>query len=158
MAIMKAPKLRSPILLVHGIFGFDQIRMAGLTLVNYFPGIPEMLRGGGNHVLIPTLSPTGGIANRAAQLKTFLDRVMPHEPVHILAHSMGGLDARYMISCLGMSHRVLTLTTMVTPPGGSPFADWGVSRFERILKPMFELLCVPTQGFYDLTEIGRAHI
>src|SRR5262245_29076854 len=112
---MKVARLRSPILLVHGILGFEKIRMAGVTLADYFPGIPEFLRAAGNHVIVPALSPTGGIADRAAQLKEFLDRAMPTEPVHILAHSMGGLDARYMISRLGMSERVLTLTTLGTP-------------------------------------------
>lgn len=148
---MKLPKLRSPILLVHGIFGFEKIRMAGVTLADYFPGIPESLRSPGNRVLVPALSPTGGIADRAAQLKAYLDRNLPNEPVHIFAHSMGGLDARYMISCLGMSQRVLTLTTLGTPHRGSPFADWAIGRFERILKPVLQLLCVPMQGFYDLT-------
>jgi triacylglycerol lipase len=150
-AAMNVPSLRSPIVLVHGILGFDEIRMAGLTVASYFPGIPEFLRGSGNHVLVPALSPTGGIADRAAQLRGYLDRHLPREPVHIFAHSMGGLDARYMISRLGMSRRVLSLTTLGTPHRGSPFADWGVSRFERILKPLLQMLYVPIQGFYDLT-------
>ena len=115
------------------------------------PTSPIACARAGNQVLIPTLSPTGGIADRAAQLKTYLDRVMPEEPVHVLAHSMGGLDARYLISRLGMSRRILTLTTLGTPHRGTPFADWGVSRFERLLKPIFRLLRVPAQGFYDLT-------
>ena len=148
---MTIPQLRSPILLLHGIFGFDQLRMGGLTLTDYFFGIPAALRRAGNHVMVPALSPTGGIADRAGQLRAYLDRHMPAEPVHIFAHSMGGLDARYLISRLGMSRRVLTLTTLGTPHRGSPFADWGVSRFERLLKPIFRLLRVPTQGFYDLT-------
>lgn len=147
---MKAPKLRAPIVLVHGIFGFTEIRMAGLKLANYFANIPGHLCGG-NHVLVPRLSATGAIAFRAAQLKAYLDRVLPNEPVHIFAHSMGGLDARYMISRLGMGCRVLTLTTLGTPHRGSPFADWALGRFERILKPLLQLLCVPVQGFYDLT-------
>src|SRR5262249_5187529 len=38
--------------------------------------------------------------------------------VHVFAHSMGGLDARYMISRLGMAKRVLSLTTIATPHRG----------------------------------------
>ena len=42
----------------------------------------------------------------AAELKRLLERESPHDPVHLLAHSMGGLDARYMISRLGMAAHV----------------------------------------------------
>jgi triacylglycerol lipase len=148
---MIVPKLRSPIVLVHGFFGFDRIRVGGWTLARYFPGIPEFLQSGDNRVLIPALSPTGGVADRAAQLKAFLDRECPAEPVHLLAHSMGGLDARYLVSRLGMGHRVLTVTSLGTPHRGTTFADWGISRFERLLKPVLDFFRVPTQGFYDLT-------
>src|SRR5262249_29282626 len=72
-------------------------------------------------------------------------------PVHILAHSMGGLDARYLISCLGMAPRVLSLTTIGTPHRGTPFADWGIRRLARVLKPFFDLFAIPKQAFYDLT-------
>jgi len=74
---MVIPTLRSPIVLVHGFFGFNHIRIAGLTLATYFPGITEMLQGAGNRVLIPALTPTAGVAERAAQLKAFLDRECP---------------------------------------------------------------------------------
>ncbi len=145
------PKLRSPIVLVHGLLGFDRIEVAGFTLSEYFPGILQGLQAAGNRVFVPRLSPTGGIADRAQQLKDFIDRVAPAEPVHLFAHSMGGLDARYMISCLGMGQRVLTLTTLGTPHRGTAFADWGISRLERLIKPIFDLVGVPTQAFYDLT-------
>ena len=84
---MIVPKLRVPIVLVHGLFGFDRIRVGPWTLVRYFPGIPEFLQASDNRVLIPSLSPTGGVAERAAQLKAFLDRESPSEPVHLFAHS-----------------------------------------------------------------------
>src|SRR5262249_9651714 len=136
---MIVPKLRSPIVLVHGIFGFDAIRMAGWTLANYFHDIPDYLRTAGNVVLQPALSPTRSVAERAAQLKAFLDRPVPTDPVHVTAHGMGGLDARYMISRLGTGRRVLTLTSIGTPHRGTPFADWGVRRFEWLVKSLFLL-------------------
>jgi triacylglycerol lipase len=145
------PKLGAPIVLVHGLFGFDKITLGNWTLASYFPGIPQFLAAAGNHVLVPRLSPTGGVKDRAAQLKAFLDHSMPREPVHIFAHSMGGLDSRYMVSRLGMAHRVLTLTTLGTPHRGSVFADLSIRRLERVVKPMFNLFGIPTQGFYDLT-------
>ncbi len=148
---MSVPQLRSPIVLVHGLFGFAQLRMGSWVLVDYFNGIPNALRAAGNRVLVAHLSPTRSIADRAAQLKAFLDREVPDEPVHIIGHSMGGLDARYLISRLGMAHRVLSLTTLGTPHRGSAFADWALSRFARLIGPMFDNLGIPRHAFDDLT-------
>lgn len=148
---MTIPQLRSPIVLVHGLLGFQRLQVANVTIASYFPGIPDMLKAAGNRVLVPTLSPTAGIVDRARQLKDFIQKESPGEPVHLIAHSMGGLDARWMISQLDMAQRVLTLTTLGTPHRGTAFADWGVARFGRLLRPVLGFLGVPFQAFYDLT-------
>jgi triacylglycerol lipase len=145
------PKLRAPIILVHGLLGFDRVKVGGYTLACYFPGIADFLTAAGNRVLEPRLSPTHGVADRAAQLKAFLDRHLPGECVHLIAHSMGGLDSRYLIARLGMADRVLTLTTIGTPHRGTAFADWGVHRLGCVLRPVLGLLNIPFQAFYDLT-------
>ena len=41
------------------------------------------------------------------------------DKVNIIAHSKGGLDARHMITKLGMGHMVASLTTISTPHRGS---------------------------------------
>ena len=151
MVAKVTPKLRAPIVLVHGLFGFDRLQVFGWTLADYFPGIPELFRAAGNRVHVARLSPTGGVADRACQLKAFLDREVPSEPVHLIAHSLGGLDSRYLISSLGMAPRVLTLTTAGTPHRGTPFADWGLQRMEYVGKLFFDALGIPVQAFYDLT-------
>jgi triacylglycerol lipase len=148
---MTIPKLRSPVVLVHGLLGFDRLKLAGWTIASYFCDLPENFTAAGNRVPLARLSPTDGIAQRAAELKAFLDKESPGEPVHLFAHSMGGLDSRYMISRLEMASRVLTLTSIATPHRGSSFADWGVSRFGRVAKPLGQLLDIPMQAFYDLT-------
>jgi triacylglycerol lipase len=148
---MIVPQLRAPIVLVPGLFGFDRLELAGWALAHYFHGIPEALREGGNRVVVASVHPTAGVAERAAALKTFLDRELPGEAVHIFGHSMGGLDARYLISRLGMAPRVLTLTTLGTPHRGSPFADWGVIRLGRLLRPVLDYFGLRYQAFYDLT-------
>ncbi len=145
------PALKAPIVLVHGVLGYSEFRMGPLTLVRYFSGASELLRSAGNRVLLPWLSPTAGVAARAAQLRTFLEREVPNEHVHLIAHSMGGLDSRYMITRLGMAKRVLTLTTIATPHRGSSFADWCVSRFGRVFKPLLEWFDMPAEAFFDLT-------
>src|SRR5207248_235002 len=134
--LMAAPRLRAPIVLVHGLLGFDAVRLAGVQLLHYFPGVEGSLRKAGNRVLTARLSPTAGVAHRAAELRDFLNHEVPGEPVHIFAFSMGGLDARYMTSRLGMEDRVLTLTTLGTPHRGTVFADLGVRGLERIIKPV----------------------
>src|SRR5437868_2413627 len=150
-AAMTVPKLRAPIVLVHGLLGYDQIRVCGWTVKQYFPYIPELLTAAGNRVLVPRLSPTSGVAERARQLQEFLDREAPGQPVHLIGHSMGGLDCRYLTSRLDMKDRVLTVTTLATPHRGSAFADWGIRNLSRYLRPVFDFLGVPRQAFYDLT-------
>jgi triacylglycerol lipase len=148
---MMVPKLRTPIVLVHGVLGFDELKFGKWTFAQYFPGIVQALRKPGNRVLVARLSPTRGVKDRATQLKAFIRRNADGEPVHILAHSMGGLDSRYMISRLGMAPHVLSLTTIGTPHRGTTFADWGIHYLERLLQPLFELFSLPGQAFYDLT-------
>lgn len=150
---MIIPKLRSPIVLVHGLFGFNRIEVAGTTVASYFSNIPDLLTAAGNRVFVPSLSPTSGVIDRAKQLRDFIRAHSPGEPVHLIAHSMGGLDARYMISHLDMGPHVLTLTTIGTPHRGTSFADWGIGRLERILKPVLQTIGIPHQAFYDLTRV-----
>jgi triacylglycerol lipase len=145
------PQLRAPLVLVHGLCGFDRLYAFRRPICDYFPGIRERLEGAGNHVFLARVSPTAGVRERAADLKRFLDREVPPGPVHIIGHSMGGLDARYLIARLGMEQRVLSLTTVATPHRGTPFADWGVRRFGRLLMPFLRLAGIPYQAFYDLT-------
>ncbi len=148
---MAVARLRAPIVLAHGLLGYDQVRLCGWTLAEYFPGIPDYLRAAGNRVLVARVCPTSGVAERAGQLKAFIDRETGGEPVHLIAHSMGGLDARFMISRLSMAWRVLSLTTVATPHRGSAFADWALRRFERVVRPVLDLFALPGQAFYDLT-------
>ena len=38
---MTGPRLRNPIVMVHGLMGFDAIRVGGFRLRGYFPGVEE---------------------------------------------------------------------------------------------------------------------
>ncbi|MEW5852122.1 MAG: alpha/beta fold hydrolase [Myxococcota bacterium] len=110
-----------PIVLVHGISGFRE--MAGIP---YFVGVAERLRAEGHRVLVAELSPWATVAVRAEQLAAQVDvfrRQTGAARVHVVAHSMGGLDARHAITRLGLGPVVASLTTMGTPHRGSPVAD-----------------------------------
>ncbi len=148
------PQLNAPIVLVHGLLGYDRLCAFGRVIKDYFPGICEPLEAAGNRVLVARVSPTAGVPRRAAELKRFIDREVPAGPVHVIGHSMGGLDARYMVARLGMETRVRSVTTVGTPHRGTTFADWGVRRFSRLLLPFFRLFGIPHEAFLDLTTDG----
>jgi triacylglycerol lipase len=126
-----------PVVLHHGLFGFGEIH-AGPLKLSYFGRIARGIAGMGHPVIISSVHPTAGVATRARQLKETVLRQLeiigrPKDKVVIVAHSMGGLDARYMISKLGMDDRVDALLTVTTPHRGSSFADWCVLHFEKRL-------------------------
>jgi triacylglycerol esterase/lipase EstA (alpha/beta hydrolase family) len=49
----------------------------------------------------------------------------PKSPIHLVAHSAGGIVARYYIQLLGGSHYCATLTTLATPHRGTWLAVLG---------------------------------
>ena len=84
------------------------------------------------------------------EVETALSLRPEQSKVHIIAHSMGGLDARYMIAKLGMENKVASLTTIGTPHLGTSFADWGMeNEGDEILKVLDNVLNL--DGFSDLT-------
>lgn len=144
----------APIVLVHGILGFSQLTVGGLKTADYFRHIPEALRRDGH--LVPTpprLNPAGSIIERAEDLKNYLQHQNEtlDRKVHIVAHSMGGLDARYMIAKLGMADRILSLTTIVTPHHGSPIADLVQQHTNPAVNQFVEHLGIDIKGAVDLT-------
>jgi triacylglycerol lipase len=145
------PRLDAPLVLVHGLCGFDRLYAFRRPVVDYFPGIRARLERAGNRVYTACVRPTAGVADRAADLKRFIEREVPPGPVHVIGHSMGGLDARYMIAKFGMHSRVRSLTTIGTPHRGTVFADWAVRRLGRLIKPILSVAGIPHQAFYDLT-------
>ena len=99
--------------LAHGILGFDQLRIAGTTN-EYFRGVPARLTRVGAKVYAFRVQPTASIAERASELARVVQS-LDAKKVNIIAHSMGGLDARYAISCLQLASKVASLTTIATP-------------------------------------------
>lgn len=117
-------KTKYPILLVHGIFWRDW------QLFNYWGRIPKELKRNGATVYYGKQESAAPMETVAGELKQQILQIVAQEnceKVNIIAHSKGGLDARYMISCLGMAEYVASLTTICTPHSGSVLLD-------RILK------------------------
>lgn len=116
-------RLRHPVVLAHGAVWLGALGIEKLKS-NYWAGIDERLRELGVHFITPEVTPTGSIQERAAQLRTAILGAFPKGKVNVIAHSMGGLDARYMITSLGMGRKVASLTTISTPHHGSYYADF----------------------------------
>ncbi len=154
---VKPPRLQAPIVLAHGLLGFSRLEVGGYSLVSYFRLIPEFLEQGGNRVALTTVPPAGSVASRAEALKREIQKRFGEEPIHLIAHSMGGLDARHMITHLETAKRVLTLTTLGTPHRGTVFADRGVELAERFnLLAWIAKLGISSEAFRDLkTEVCR---
>ena len=124
------PHPRHPVALLHGAFGFDEIVVRQHRHA-YFRGVAERLQAGGIVVHRPVVAPVAGIERRAQQLAEQL-RALPEGRVNLIAHSMGGLDARYAIAHLGVADRVASLVTLGTPHRGTPLADLGHGVARRV--------------------------
>lgn len=113
-------KTNYPILLVHGIFWRDW------QLFNYWGRIPKELIRNGATVYYGHQQSSAQMEVTADELKEQILQIIEREKcekVNIIAHSKGGLDARYMISCLKMEDYVGSLTTVCTPHRGSVLLD-----------------------------------
>lgn len=120
--------MKTPIVLAHGFLGLGDVQV-GPARFSYFHRIDEALSSRGHPVIAARVHPTGSIERRARQLGEQIDAGLrrlgrSRDRVVIFAHSMGGLDARHLVSTLGFVERVSEIVTFSTPHRGSPFADW----------------------------------
>src|SRR5271165_3156686 len=145
------PQLHAPVVLAHGLFGFSRIGLGPLTLTTYFRGIPEVLRAAGNRVLVTRVHPIAAVEFRARRLGDRILRAFPEEPVHIIGHSMGGLDARRLLADPFWRRRVLSLTTIGTPHLGTALADFAKLRVGRVFR-LLTSMGIDPQGCLDITR------
>jgi triacylglycerol esterase/lipase EstA (alpha/beta hydrolase family) len=111
-----------PVILVHGILGQEIV---------YWNRVKQYLRGDRYHVHeapFPFFG-FGDLRASAAHLAKVVDELLAHatiDPKHrqvdIIAHSAGGLAARYFIKYLGGAHKVHSLVTLGTPHQGTYFS------------------------------------
>ena len=150
---------QNPIVLAHGLLGFDEFRLAGDLLpgIHYWRGIAEALRANGSSVITTSVPASATIEERAEKLGRDIEDQAHGARVNIVAHSMGGLDARYLISRLRPARvEVLSLTTIATPHRGSAFADYvfeqiGPVRLPRVYRAL-ERMNLETGAFSQLTR------
>jgi triacylglycerol lipase len=142
-------RLRHPVVLAHGLLGFDKIQIGGRDH-SYFRGVSRRLMSVGAEVHRPRVSSSASIAVRAEEFARMV-RMIPAKKVNVIAHSMGGLDARYAIARLGLSDRIATLVTIGTPHLGTPLADLGTKLTDILRIKALIGRVVDIKGLYDLT-------
>ena len=109
-----------PLIMVHGI-GFRDIKY-----INYWGRIPKVLIKNGAKIYYGNQEAWGTVEDNARDIKEEIFKILKEnncDKVNIIAHSKGGLDARYMLSELGMGKYVASLTMISSPHKGSPLLD-----------------------------------
>jgi triacylglycerol lipase len=132
-------------------------RIAGL---DYFKGLSSVYPP--DTTLFPPVSVLGSVELRAHELAGRINAKFPNGEVHIIAHSMGGLDARCLLAqnLLGLAGagRVVSLSTISTPHHGTPVADLLLGKPARLELPFSSLLAqfsaVNVHALLDLTTTG----
>ncbi len=139
---MKDPicSTRYPIVLIHG---------AGFRDRGYWGRIPKALEDRGARVFFGTQDGWATVEENGRVLKGRLEEILREtgsEKLNLIAHSKGGLDARYTISSLGMAPYIASLALIATPNHGSVTMD----RLSRLPKWVFRLIGVFVNTWYRL--------
>ena len=110
---------RYPIVLAHGLFGFDSIGP-----VDYFYGVPSALRRDGAVVYTTKVSAANTSEVRGEQLLSEIRRLRAahgHQKFHLIGHSHGGQSVRYVAAVA--PELVASVLTVGSPAQGSAVAD-----------------------------------
>ena len=132
-------RTKYPVLLVHGMGARDR------KWPNYWGRIPKALKSKGASLFFGNQDSNGSVEENALVVKNSLLRALNEsgaEKVNIIAHSKGGLEARYLISSMGMADRIASLTTISSPHNGSATMDFVM----KIPTPLMKFGC----GIADL--------
>lgn len=123
---------RHPIVLAHGFDASD---------TNHFSynGVEQALERDGHVVVTALVAPYQSVEKRAKELTKYVDKAVDEcrakqgcdaSRVHLIAHSMGGLDSRYLTAKLtrerdGVPYAkiIASVTTISTPHRGTAIAD-----------------------------------
>lgn len=113
-------KTKYPIVLVHGLLGFDQ----AFGVYDYFYRIPGELQDGGATVFVADVSAANSSEVRGEQLLEQLETIKAlygYQKFNLIGHSHGGPTARYVASV--RPGLVASVTSFGGPHKGSAVAD-----------------------------------
>ncbi|MCR5611882.1 MAG: hypothetical protein K6F68_08675 [Clostridiales bacterium] len=134
-------KTKYPIVLVHGA-GFRDLKTP-----LYWGRIPKALEAGGAKVYYGLQDGIGGVRSNAEMLAKRLPEILKESgagKVNIIAHSKGGVEARYVASSLGMGHMIASITTVATPHHGMKT----VEKLFKIPRPVWSLTAFAARNWY----------
>jgi triacylglycerol lipase len=148
---------RHPVVFCHGMLAFTTLNMQTPENHNCFSSLRDFLDERGYRAFYPQVAPTSGVAARAEELCDQI-RSWTDEPINLVAHSMGGLDARYLIARLGMAKQVCTLTTIATPHRGTALVDWFIKNYRNRVPLLLalEAIGMNVDGFADCRPVACA--
>lgn len=122
-----------PVVLCHGLFGTHRYGIGPIAAGDYFRGIRRYLIGAGVTLDTPKVHPTAGVYRRTWKLSERIKKRFGDQPVHLVGHSMGGLDCRLLATDPAWADRIISLTTIGTPHLGTCLADMATHRLSRLL-------------------------
>ncbi len=105
-------RTRYPLLLIHGLNCRDD------WIFPYWGRVAEILRAHGAAVFLSGQDAWGSVPGNARVLRRRGEDILAETgggKLNLIAHSKGGLEARYLISTLGFAEKTASLTTICTP-------------------------------------------
>ena len=131
-------KVRYPVVMMHG-FGM----LASLRRKGHLHAEAMHLRLHGIPAYAPNVAPYNTVAARSTMWEERLKHVLEEtgaEKLNLIAHSMGGLDARHLISQKGLHEVIASLTTISTPHRGSGIASLMLKQPTRLRETAADLI------------------
>lgn len=123
--------LDNPVLLVHGATrGGDILRIGKIPVAHYWQNVIPIFEKHKISVYVPAIPMDVSRAERAKFLQKFIAEKIGDKKFHIVAHSLGGTDARYLLTHLKQKN-VLSLTTVASPHRGTVMADYFWKAFQK---------------------------
>lgn len=135
-----------PLLMVHGM-GFRDWKY-----FNYWGRIPKELIKNGAKIYYGHQQACATVENNSELIRSKILEIVREtgcEKVNIIAHSKGGMDARYAISKLGMEDYVASLTTVGTPHRGSEVTDLANKLPDSFYRRVADFMDKRFRGFGD---------
>jgi len=125
------------LVMAHGIMGWGghQAETSQNQMRVYYNGVQPFLADYVSKahpdvelvMIAPTVPQADTVANRGRALQQAIAAELNNWPagtrVHLLAHSMGGLDSRWVLAQDGMADNIASLTTIATPHRGTSLGN-----------------------------------
>jgi hypothetical protein len=146
-----AAQARCKILLVPGAFGSDASGRF-LSPKDYFTDYEKFFRDQGCEVQRIQFMENARVELRGIMLRDQANKFLakyPGEKAAIIAHSEGGIDARFAVKTLGLKN-ISSIVTIGTPHNGTTLADW-VIHHRDARSPLYWLVRIFAD--YDLNQL-----